>query len=212
MRDGPEIVYQKHTVPSAVAMGVCAVGVAFIVSCTAVVIYEMHLFSEKSNHPASFAEDAIRRLPSLRKALPPALADGLDDRRRPDYCKHIEIFAETKPSEDDPKLLHTTVKVINDGSETVSLLSLRVVLLNAAGEILAASNEWAATPVTAEPEWRGPLLPRYLRYVGFTTSPALPASSLGNLRTRVEITGLRICRSQKKAIVPAAGRAAPPTR
>jgi hypothetical protein len=198
MSDHPEVIYQRHTVLSAVAMGLCAVCVAFIVSCTAVIIYEMHLIGEKSDRLASLADDAIRRFPSLRESLPPALADGLDDQRRPDYCKHIEIFAETKPSEEDQSRLHTTVKVINGGSETVSLLSLRVVVLNAGGEILAESTEWAATPVTAEPEWRGLLLPRYLRYVGFTTTRALPPSSLKDLRTKVEITDLRICPSPKK--------------
>lgn len=179
-------------------MGLSVLGVALIISCTAVIIYGMHLVSEKSDQFASFADEAIRRLPALRKSLPPALVDILDDQRRPDYRDQIEIYAETKLDEQEDGRLRTTVKVINSGTETVSLLSLRVVVLDSRDQILAESNEWAATPVTAEPEWRGPLLPRYLRYVGVTHNQALSASSLRGLRTEVEITDLRICPGQKE--------------
>lgn len=198
MHEHPEVIYQKHTVLSAIAIGLSALVIAFIVSCTVVIIYGMHLVSQKTDRFISAAEGAVRRLPDLRKSLPPILIDNLDDHRRPDYCKQIETYTETKPLEGHEGMLQTTVKVINSGRETVSLLSLRVVILDSRGQILAESNEWAATPVTAEPEWRGPLQPRYMRYVGFTHRQNLPASLVKSLRAEVEITDLRICPEQNE--------------
>lgn len=193
MNDYPEVIYQKHTFLSVMAFGLSAIVIAFIVSCTAVIIYEMHLISQKTDRFISAAEGAVRQLPALRKSAPPILFDTLDDHRRPDYCSRIETYTETKPLDGHEDMLHTIVKVINAGQETISFLSLRVVILDSRGQILAESNQWAATPVTAEPEWRGPLQPRYLRYVDFTYRQALPASSISSLQTKVEITDLRIC-------------------
>jgi hypothetical protein len=194
----PQIIYQKHTFFSALAMGLSALGVAFIFSCTAVVIYGMYLAGEKPDRFVSLAEDAIRFLPALQKSLPPVLADTLNDYRRPDYGRHLEIAAETKPLPESNGRLRSTVKVVNHGQETVSLLSLRIVVLDSQGQILAESNEWAATPVTAEPHWQGPLMPGFQRHLAFSCSGTFPVSSLRGLKTEVEITDIRIWSGQKE--------------
>ena len=195
----PRIIYQKHTFFSAVAMGLCALVAAFIVSCAAMILYDgLHLAGERSNTFAALAEEVARRLPALCESLPTALMVGPNYPHQPDYCCHLEVTAETKPPADGDGHLLTTVKVINDGTQAVLLLSLRIVVLNSEGEILAESNEWAATPVTAHPHWRGPLMPGCQRHVAFATSQPFPASSLKGLRTEVEITEIRIRPDQKQ--------------
>jgi hypothetical protein len=188
----PQIIYRKHTFFSAVAMGLSALGVALIVSATAVVLYGMHLAGEQSDKFVSFAQGAIRWVPALQESLPPALMDVLDDRRQPEYCSRLEIDAETKPVEGRDGELRTTLKVVNKGGETVSLLSLRIVVLDSKGEILSESNQWAATPLAAEPQWRGPLMPGYQRYLAFSPRGAFSRSALRGLKTEVEITDIRI--------------------
>jgi hypothetical protein len=188
----PQIIYRKHTFFSAVAMGLSALGVALIVSGTAVVLYGMHLAGEQPDTFVSFAKEAVRWAPALQESLPPALMDVLDDRRQPEYCSRLEIDAETKLLDGRDGKLRTTLKVVNKGGETVSLLSLRIVVLNAKDEILAVSNQWAATPFTAEPQWRGPLRPGYQRYVAFSPREAFSRSARRGLKTEVEITDIRI--------------------
>lgn len=196
MNDFPQIIYKRHTFLSALAMGISAVIIAFIVSCTVVIIYGMNFAGDKSEEVVSLVEKAIRGLPKLQESLPPVLADILNDRRQPDYRTQIEISANTTLLPADNGTVKTTIEIVNKGSEVVSLLSLRVVVLTSRNEIITESNEWAATPIAADHDWRGPLMPGSRRYF-VTSRRALPVFSADELKTEVEITDIRIWNSEK---------------
>lgn len=195
--DYPKITYRKHTFLSALALGVSAIAIALIVSCTVVIIYGMHFAGEKSEQLVSLVEDAVRGLPTLQKSLPPVFADMLDDHRQPDYSSQLEITAKTAPVPEQSGRVRTSVTVVNNGQELVSLLSLRIVVLNGAGEIVGESNEWAATPFAAEDDWPGPMLPGARRY--FTCfHDGSRVVSTDQLKTEVEITDVRIWSGAKE--------------
>jgi len=196
MNDFPQIIYKRHTFLSALAMGVSAIIIAFIVSCTVVIIYGMNFAGDKSEELVTLVEEAIRGLPKLQESLPPVLADILDDRRQPDYSTQLNITANTTLLPADKGTVKTTIEIVNNGSEVVSLLSLRVVVLTSLNEIIAESNEWGATPIAAEHDWRGPLMPGSRRYF-VTSHKGLPVFSADELRTEVEITDIRIWNSEK---------------
>ena len=197
MNDFPQIIYKRHTFLSALAMGLSAVIIAFIVSCTVVIIYGMNFAGDKSEEVVSLVEEAIRGLPKLQESLPPVLADILDDRRQPDYRTQIEISASTTLLPADKGTVKTTIEIVNNGSEVVSLLSLRVVVLTSRNEIITESNEWAATPIAADhDDWRGPLMPGSRRYF-VTSRGGLPVFSADELKTEVEITDIRIWNSER---------------
>lgn len=196
MNDFPQIIYKRHTFLSALAMGLSAVIIAFIVSCTVVIIYGMNFAGDKSEEVIALVEQAIKGLPKLKESLPPALADILDDRRQPDYRTQIEISANTTLLPNQEGMVNTTIEIANKGSEVVSLLSLRVVVLTSRNEIITESNEWAATPIAANDDWRGPLMPGSRRYF-VTSHSGLPVFSADDLRTEVEITDIRIWNSEK---------------
>jgi len=89
------------------------------------------------------------------------------------------------------RLVRTKIEVVNKGSEIVSLLCLRIVVFGSNGEILSESNEWAATPIAADHDCRGPLMPGSHRY--FVSSSRALGVFLGDqLRTEVEVTDLRV--------------------
>ena len=194
MNDFPQIIYKRHTFLSALAMGISAIIIAFIISCTVVIIYGMNFAGEKSEELVSLTEEAIRGLPKLKESLPPVLADILNDRRQPDYSTQLDITANTVLLPANQGTVKTTVEVVNNGKEVVSLLSLRVVVLTAQNDIITESNEWAATPIAAEDEWRGPLMPGSKRYF-VTSRGGLPVYSPDELRTEVEITDIRVWNS-----------------
>jgi len=200
MSDYPRITYKRHTFLSALAMGLCALAITIILSGTAVVIYGMHFVGDKSEKiVSSFIEDAIQGLPVLQKSLPPVLADLLDDRRQPDYCAQLEITAKTMVQPARRGRMRTEVKVTNNGDEVVSLLSLRMVVLDSGGEILAESNEWAATPLAADDDWRGPIMPGSSRRFAVSHYGASPEYRLDELKTEVEITDVRVWNNNKNA-------------
>jgi hypothetical protein len=196
MNDFPQIIYKRHTFLSALAMGISAIIIAFIVSCTVVIIYGMNFAGDKSEEVVALVEQAIRGLPKLQESLPPFLADMLDDRRQPDYVTQLDITASTTLLPADQGTVKTTIEIVNNGKEIVSLLSLRVVVLTSQNEIIAESNEWGATPIAADHDWRGPLMPGSRRYF-VTSHRALPVFSADELKTEVEITDIRIWNSEK---------------
>ena len=189
--DYPKITYRKHTFLSALALGISAIAIALIVSCTVVIIYGMHFAGEKSEQLVSLVEDAVRGLPTLQKSLPPVFADMLDDHRQPDYSSQLEITAKTAPVPEQSGRIRTSVTVVNNGRELVSLLSLRVVVLNGDGEVVDESNEWAATPFAAREDWRGPILPGARRYFSCLHNGPRAVSTV-DLKTEVEITDVRL--------------------
>ncbi|MBN2181474.1 MAG: hypothetical protein JW715_06140 [Sedimentisphaerales bacterium] len=198
MSDYPHLTYKKHTFLSALAMGFSAVLIALIICGTTIAIYSIHFAGEKTERLVSIAENAVRGLPELQKSLPPILADVLDDRRQPQYCNQLEITADTSYIQDRYGRLRTAIQIVNNGPEVVSLLSLRLVILDEHNEILAESNEWAATPIAVEDDWRGPLMPgssrRFISYRGRN----LPFSVIDDLKTEVEITDIRVWNGNKE--------------
>ena len=191
MSDYPKITYRKHTFLSALVFGICAIIIALIVSLTVVVIYAMDFAGDKSEQIVELVQSAVQGLPPLQKSLPPALADVLADRRQPDYSSQLDVTAKTETTPEQSGRIRTSVTVINNGQQVVSLLSLRVVILNSDGEVVDESNELAATPFAADDDWRGPILPGAHRY--FSCSHNAPRNaSTESLKTEVEITDIRI--------------------
>ena len=191
MSDPSYITVRKHTFLSSAAMGFSAIVVTLLVACTAVLLYTVHLASDKSERVITLAQSAIKGLPELSHSLPPALADMLDDHRRPDYCKELAITAKATSQPDSHGRVRTTIEVVNNGHEVVSLLSLRVLLLDERGQVLSESQEWAATPFAADNGWRGPIMPGSRRL--FVSNRGwYGLNSTNDFNTQVEITELRV--------------------
>ena len=137
MSDYPKVTYKKHTFLSSLAMGLSAVVITIIISCTVVIIYGIHFAGDRSEKLVSLVGDAVGGLPELRQALPPALADVLDDRRQPGYAAELDLSATTALTPDQHRSVRTRIEIVNEGSEIVSLLCLRIVVFGSNGEILS---------------------------------------------------------------------------
>lgn len=195
--DYPKITYRKHTFFSALVMGLAAIIITLIVSCTVLIIYGMNFAGQKSEKLLGLVQEAVQGVPILQKSLPPFFADALNDYRQPEYSAQLEITAKTDLPDQNGRL-RTSISVVNKGAEVVSLLSIRVVVLDSQDRILAESNEWAATPFAAEDDWPGPLMPGSHRY--FTCSERGSGdSSGGDLKTQIEITDVRLWSGRKEA-------------
>ncbi len=190
--DHSHITVRKHSFLSSAAFGLSAVVITVVVSLTVVVLYGVHLASEKSERVISLAQGAVRGLPELRQALPPALSDMLDDRRQPDYRRQLTIDARLVTRPGSHGRAQTAIEITNNGSEVVSLLSLRVVLLDENGGLLTESQEWAATPFAADHDWRGPILPGSHRRFVCSDGRLYDVGPLDDVRPEIEITELRV--------------------
>jgi hypothetical protein len=205
------IMFRKHTFLSSLAMGLSAVVVTLLVTCTVVALYAVHLASEKSERVISLAQDAVRGLPEFTKSLPPALSDMLNDRREPQYCNALTISAKAIPQPGPHKRIRTEIEITNNGDAVVSLLSLRIVILNDREQLLCESQEWAATPVAADDGWRGPIMPgSKRRFVSYTGCPWGTVTD-DALDAQIEVTELRVWNDTKDQDAPAGEPAAEAT-
>jgi len=186
------IMVRKHSFLSSAAFGLSAIVITIILSGTGVLLYTVHLASDKSERIITLAQSAVRGLPEFQRSLPPALADMLNDRRQPDYASQLAITAKVTARPGSHGRTRTAIEVVNNGPEVVSLLSLRVVLLDEHDELLSESQEWAATPVAIENDWRGPLMPgSKRRFVCWRSCPH-DVGPLDVVTPEIEITELRV--------------------
>ena len=88
-----------------------------------------------------------------------------NDERHPEYLQNVAISTKLVEEQGDQRWprKRVVVEVQNNGNEVVTLLSLRLVGLNADGDPVREWQTWAATPLQLEDEWRGPLLPHETR-------------------------------------------------
>lgn len=187
----PEIVHSKRSFASSFVLGGSFVLVALIGSVTTVGVYALNIVDRKTGNIFEFAEEVVLSLPEIAEALPPVLADLINDQRQPQYADQLEIAVKLAATHSSSGV-RPMVVVRNLGDQIVSLLSMRVVVLNERDELVAEFNEWAATPIAADGDWRGPLLPGATRR--FATGHRFIGrnSKDENLRVEYEITDVRV--------------------
>lgn len=164
---GTTIVQKRMSFFSVIALCISLVLITVIVSASGLAIYGLRIVDRKADSLAMLVGDTVKSLPEFQKALPPALADAIDDVRRPDYLSQLDVKSRLIKSE-KARYGHyqrAVVEVTNQGDDVVSLLSLRIVGADADGETVMERCTWAATPIQVEDEWRGPLLPHETRKI-----------------------------------------------
>jgi hypothetical protein len=141
---------------TALVTGVFGTLMILLVCGTAVSIYGMNIADRNFGQLLVTGEDVLDSLPEWVDSLPP-VAEMLNDSRTPSYRAQLE--ASVAPARHEDAAL-TTIRVKNTGSETVTLLTARIVYSDEKGVPLAERRAFIATPLTIdEDEWRGPLLP-----------------------------------------------------
>lgn len=167
---GATVVHKRMSFLSVSVISLTAVVIVTVLSGVGIVGYGMHVFDKKADTLVALVGQAAKALPEIRQSLPPALADAMDDERRPDYAKNLDISVRLAKSHDgdrDPsRRQRAVVEVKNNGDQMVTLLSMRLVATDEDGDVIAEVPTWAATPLQIEDDWRGPLLPHETRRLG----------------------------------------------
>lgn len=188
--DGPTVLVKKSGFFSAVATGFFSVLTVLILTGGGVAIYGMHLMDRNVDRFSAAADKFIEVLPAWQAALPPMLADAIRDRRDPAYREQVKVSIEPAAGGRHSSN-RTIIEVTNTGSETISLLAVRLTYTDERGE-LGEAVIYPATPLAVDDsDLRGPIMPgqtrrvaRHLRGLGRSDAP------------QVEITELRIWESK----------------
>lgn len=193
---------------SAVAQGLFGTLITAIVCVSGLGFYLVNIVDRKTGDLFSFTQETISSLPALRAALPPAIADALADRRDPSYRQQLDVAAEliAEGKGDEGWSRRVVLSVTNKGDQTISLLAVRLVLLDAQGVPVRAVLQHAATPIALQDEqWNGPLMPGGVRKIPLTIAADDKYASVS-----AEVTDLRIWTGPEAATsAPRADSAAP---
>ena len=175
------------------------VGVA-IVSATMLATYAMHIVDSKTDGVIGFAKTTIEGLPGLIDSLPPALGELLNDHRDPEYAANIKIDVQMITDE-RTDTVRPVLSITNDGDEVVSMLAVRVAVLNNDGVPLGDWTQVVATPIAIEDEWRGPLFPHTTRHVVCSRyGGSRSVSAKVDVRPEAEISELRVWTPSERPI------------
>lgn len=189
----------KRSFFSTVAWGASAVAVTLIASGSLIVVYGMNIVDRKTGNLIEFVEQVVQGLPELASSLPPVLADALNDERRPDYTRHLSVSGRMVSTRRGT--VRPVITLENRGSEMVSMLSMRIVVLNEDGDPIAEVNEWGATPIAADDCWRGPLMPGSTRHFPVKRIYLRDDWSPEDLHVEIDITDVRVWQGERKAEV-----------
>jgi len=199
MSSVPAVIVRKGGFLNGLFYGFFGFLITTVICATGVGIYGMRIADSKVVQVLSTTErlvtgvpdwlDALfEALPNWGEALPPAMADALHDRRDPDYREHVDVAVRLVPGRDHGRYQRAAIEVTNNGTETISLMALRVVIVDEDGVPEYEQMAHVATPLAIEDEWRGPLLPGSTRKFAITVR----ASGSDEYQASYEIAELRV--------------------
>jgi hypothetical protein len=188
----PEHVYvapKRMSFLTATALGLSMIASVALVCGSGITIYGIRVIDKKTDSVAGLGRTLLEDLPRFRELLPPALSDAIDDVRRPDYTSQLKVSARVTTNTRWADRVRPVVEVQNLGDEVVSLLAVRVVLLDEGDVPVAEWTEYVATPIAVPEEWRGPIQPGETRRVLLSLS-RVPLE--GRFEVTTEIGDLRV--------------------
>lgn len=188
MSSSPMVVVKKGGVLTALVSGVFGTLIVCVICGSALGWYALNMFDRSVGNVFGVGKSLIAALPEWAEALPPPVAELLNDQRRPDYRDQLDVSVRTVSTGRRADQSRVVVKVHNQGDQTVTLLTARIVLKDDAEVPQHEYRTCIATPITIDDgDWRGPLLPgstRELAWWVFDDDKGLSAS--------LEITDLRV--------------------
>ncbi len=185
MHPAAAVVVRKGGFLSALVHGIFGTIIVVLVCGTVAGLYGLNVIDRHLGHMST---GVLAALPEWQKLLPPSVAEAISDRRAPEYRTSVGVEARFVLGESADERGTIVLEVVNNGSETVSLLSLRVVAEDARQVPRHQESIFAATPVAFDRDWPGPLL------AGTTRRIAVPVwdARRRELKPIVEISDLRI--------------------
>ena len=183
---GPTII-KRGGFLSALAYGLFGFLTVTVVCASGLAFYGLRIADHSAADIISTGGNLIESLPQWSQKLPPLLADALADRRTPAYRDQVDLDVQLTRADNRHQSGTLVINASNRGDQTISLMSVRVVLVDENGVPFRSESTYAVTPVTIDPDWRGPLLPDSTRHCALPVRRCPP-----NLTPVAEITDLRL--------------------
>lgn len=201
MSSMPAVVVRKGTFLSAAAKGFFGVLATALVCGTVLGLFGLYIASDKVDAVTGLVGRVVEVLPEWQKALPPALADAINDRRDPSYRSELETTVRLLGQDRRDDRRQALITIANRGEQVVTLLALRLTGDDDRGAPTYERTVYGATPVAIEDDARGPLMPGQTRRVVVTIRSGSELESAA-----LEVTELRVWNEKRRDDEVAAAR------
>jgi len=192
MSTAPSVIVNKGGFFSSLFRGIFGTIITLIICASTLGLYGIHTASKKVDMAVHTVTELVPAIAEAAKdwqeALPPQIADALNDRRAFDYRESLDIstrYIHTRDYHD-----RVVVAIANEGEEAVSLLSMRLVVEDESESPVLTEAFTAALPIQIDDcdDWPGgPILP------GETREIVLHVSEVeGDVQLRTEVSDLRV--------------------
>lgn len=186
MQTGASVIVKKGGFWASLVSGFFGLLMTTVICGSGLGAYAIHVFDKKTGDLTDVGGRLLENLPKWREALPPALADAVNDRPAVEYREHLDVSVQLGKTGRAGQR-KAVLRIENRGSETISVLAINLVLKDADGVPIGDRVTYAATPVAFDDDWRGPILPGSVREFTRWVSDGEKASAIG-----YEITTLRV--------------------
>ena len=206
MNTGPAVIVNKSGFLSSLVKGVFGTLTVLVLCGTAVGLYAMRVADK--NLP-DVVQKLVVALPEWQKAMPPAIADAFNDRRDLEYAKSLDFKTRVEVVGAERGNGVVMVDVTNNGTETVSLMTIRVVVEDGSKERLCELPMTVAAPLSLfDDHGRGPVGPGHTRRIATRLQHVV-----GEPKVSCEVTELRLWNgpAAKSVTPPLASTAADPS-
>jgi len=203
MNSSPTVVVKKGGFLTALVKGIFGTIIVTIVCGTALGLYGLNVCDR---YFSNFTDTLLDTFPEWQKALPPVATDALNMSREPEYVEQLGLTTEIRRSPEDSERGIVVLAVTNKGDETVSWLTVRVVIEDESDRPFCELPFNVATPWAFEcNDSRGPLLP------GSTREVARRLYDIGeNPEMRIEVADVQVWKGPAcVALQPPVAAAAP---
>ncbi len=160
MNNGPSVIVKKSGFLAAVAKGIFGTIITVVLCATALGLYGIRMCDHNMDMirqvVTKIVPEVLDNVPDIIAAMPPLIADALNDRRAPEYRPEITI--ETRMAHRNGRQV-AVLELHNDGDQTVSLLTLHVAFENNEGVPVWSDVLLAASPIGCDEEVPGLLMP-----------------------------------------------------
>jgi acyl dehydratase len=160
MSSSPTVIVRKGGFFSALFHGIFGLAITLVLCVSALGFFALRFLDSRTSDVLALSHGIVAGLPDWVGALPPVFSDALNDRRAIDYRQQVAIEVDTAATRHGRHDGCVVVKATNNGSETISLLVLNIVLDDDSGVPIEDFRTFVATPLAFDDcEWRGPLHP-----------------------------------------------------
>ncbi len=161
MQGGPAaVVVKRGGFFTAIASGVFGLLITGVVCASGLAAYGLYIVDNRVGNAFDIGSTIVQSLPDWSERLPNVIADALNDRRAAEYRESLNVAVKFSPRESKRGERLAILEVENRGTETVTLLAMNLLLIDAEGNPIGESRAYAATPFSIdEGQWRGPILP-----------------------------------------------------